>query len=65
MEIYNYKVTTELKTSWWLKLLRFCRIKDKRTDFYLNLSNDIFEENDIITTGKGIDLKVLEKLKNK
>ncbi len=29
----TYKVTTELTTPWWLKVLRFFRIKKKREEF--------------------------------
>ena len=47
----TYRVTTELKTSWWLKLLRFFRIKYKRTDFYLIFEKNWFKEGEIINTG--------------
>lgn len=54
-----YKVTTELKTTWWLKALRFCRVKKKRTEFEIFLNHNGFKIGDIIqgTTY----LKILEK----
>ena len=41
----EYTVTSELETSWWLKLLRFFRIKNKREDFTILLTYDFFQEN--------------------
>lgn len=43
-----YTVTTELKTSWWLKLLRFCRIKKKRQEFEIVLDKEYYKEGDIL-----------------
>ena len=58
----EYIVTTEVKTSWWLKILRFFRIKNKREDFTILLTYDGYNINDIIlSTSKGVDLKVLNK----
>jgi len=47
-----YKVTTELKTPWWLRLLRFFRVKDKRKDFELTFEKPWFKEGDILDCGK-------------
>ena len=58
----EYIVTTELRTPWWLKLLRFFRIKNKREEFTILLKYDGYNINDIIlSTSKGVDLKVLNK----
>lgn len=58
----EYTVTSELKTPWWLKLLRFFRIKNKREEFTILLKYDGYNINDIIlATSKGKDLKVLNK----
>ena len=58
----EYIVTTELRTPWWLKLLRFFRIKNKREEFTILLKYDGYNINDIIlATSKGKDLKVLNK----
>ena len=48
----TYKVTTELKTSWWLKILRFFRLKSKREDFELSFEKLWFKEGDIVDCGK-------------
>ena len=61
-EMTEYTVTTEVKTSWWLKILRFFRIKNKRESFTILLTYDGYNINDIIlSTSKGVDLKVLNK----
>ena len=58
----EYIVTTELRTPWWLKLLRFFRIKNKREEFTILLKYYGYNINDIIlSTSKGVDLKVLNK----
>ena len=58
----EYIVTTELRTPWWLKLLRFFHIKNKRESFEIVLNWDRYNINDIIlSTSKGVDLKVLNK----
>jgi hypothetical protein len=54
-----YKVTTELKTTWWLKLLRFCRVKKNRTEFEIFLNFNGFKIGDIIYSIT--NLKILEK----
>lgn len=51
-----YKVTTELKTTWWLKVLRFCRIKSKRTEFEIFLNHNGYQIGGMIES-----LKILEK----
>ena len=54
----TYKVTTELKTPWWLKLLRFFRIKDKRQEFEIVFKKDWFRIGDVIDNG-GCDIKIV------
>ncbi len=56
-----YKVTTELKTTWWLKVLRFCRIKKKRTEFEIFLNYNGYKIGDMIHSGIGGKLKILDK----
>ena len=55
----EYTVTSELKTPWWLKTLRFFRIKNKREDFTILLTYDGYNINDIILSTSKI--KVLNK----
>ena len=58
----TYLVTTELKTSWWVKLLRYFRLKKNRESFEIVLNWDRYNINDIIiATSRGKDLKVLAK----
>ena len=58
----TYLVTTELKTPWWLKLLRYFRLKKNRESFEIVLNWDNYSINDIIlATSRGKDLKVLAK----
>ncbi len=51
-----YRVTTELKTTWWLKVLRFCRIKKNRTEFEIFLNYNGYQIGGMIES-----LKILEK----
>ena len=55
----EYTVTSELETSWWLKLLRFFRIKNKREDFTILLKYNGYKINDIILSTSKV--KVLNK----
>lgn len=57
----TYTVTTELITPWWLKLLRFFRIKKKREEFELTFANPWFDVGAIILTGSG-KILIVEKL---
>ena len=58
----TYLVTTELKTPWWLKLLRYFRLKKNRESFEIVLNWGKYNINDIIVaTSRGEDLKVLAK----
>lgn len=57
-----YKVTTELKTSWWVRLLRFFRIKSKRTEFELSFEKLWFKEGDILDCGKSNDITTSVKI---
>lgn len=54
-----YKVTTELKTTWWLKVLRFCRIKKNRAEFEIFLNYNGYKIGDVIYSTTS--LKILEK----
>lgn len=58
----TYKVTTELKTPWWLKLLRFFRIKKKREEFEISFKKDWFRIGDIIDNGS-VDIKIIGRKK--
>lgn len=59
----TYLVTTEIKTSWWLKVLRFLRVKGKLQTFKSCLEYSCFNENDILNTGNSGDLKVISRKK--
>lgn len=43
-----YKVTTELETTWWTKILRFCRVKKSRTEFEICLNYNGYKVGGII-----------------
>lgn len=58
----TYIVTAEIKTSCWLKLLRFFKIKNKRIDFYLTLDSNMLEKNEVIALGNGKELKMVNKV---
>jgi len=49
----TYKVTTELKTPWWLKLLRFFHIKKKREWFEIAFHGGSFSSMDLLKSEKG------------
>lgn len=55
-----YKVTTELKTTWWLKVLRFCRIKKKRTEFEIFLNHNGYQIGELLLSSTG-RYKILAK----
>jgi hypothetical protein len=44
----TYKVTTELRTAWWLKVLRFFKIRKPRQEFSITLCKDIYKKGDIL-----------------
>lgn len=46
----TYTITTELKTHWRLKLLRFFRIKNKREEFKITLDYSYYKKGDILLT---------------
>lgn len=55
----TYKVTTELKTTLWLKILRFFRLKRKRDEFEIQLAIKNLEKNEILNNGY-CDIKILD-----
>ena len=57
----TYLVTTELKTSWWLKLLRYFRLKNKREEFYLSFVSTPYEKGDILDTGN-CKIKIIKQV---
>lgn len=57
----TYIVTTEIKTSWWLKLLRFFHIKSKKADFNITLDYNFFEKDDILNNGN-FNMKIVKRL---
>jgi hypothetical protein len=57
----RYKVTTELKTPWWLKLLRWFRLKPKRDEFDLLLGYDGFNKGDVLSNGFNGEMLILSK----
>ncbi len=60
----TYLATAELKTSFWLKLLRFFRIKSKREDFEITFDKPWFRIGDMIDSGS-IDIKIVGWKKDK
>lgn len=57
----TYTVTTELTTPWWLKLLRYFRLKKKREKFYLTFVSTPYEKDDILDTGN-CKIKVIKQI---
>lgn len=45
----TYLVTTELKTFWWWKVLRFFRLKSKREEFEIAMENDWFDVGELLS----------------
>ena len=43
-----YKVTTELKTTWWIKVLRFFHVKRKRLEFEIYLNYDGYNIGELL-----------------
>lgn len=58
-----YKVTTELRTPWWKKLLRFLRIIKKREEFLLTFYGDYFKAREILDSGMKSYVKIVSKAK--
>lgn len=57
----KYKVATELKTPWWLRLLRWLRLRPKRREFDLLLDYDGFNKGDVLSDGFNEDILILSK----
>ena len=57
----TYTVTTELTTPWWLKLLRYFRLKNKREEFYLTFASTPYEKDDILETGN-CKIKIVKQI---
>lgn len=57
-----YKVTTELKTTWWMKAFRFCRIKGKRIEFEMYLTYPYYNIGDTMKEGKIIGKEHIDGL---
>lgn len=55
-----YKVTTELKTTWWVKLLRFLRIKKERVEFEICLNCGDYNIGELLYSSAG-QYKILDK----
>jgi hypothetical protein len=55
-----YKVTTELKTPWWVKVLRFFRVKKGRTEFEICLNYDGYNIGELLLSSAG-QYKILGK----
>lgn len=47
----TYLVTTEIRTSRWIKFLRWLRIKPKRNEFKISLWCDRYKDGQIIFCG--------------
>lgn len=61
-KITTYKVTTEIKTSWWKKLLRFFKLLKPRVEFSCSFYEELFKKDDIISTDCGLgSFLIIEK----
>ena len=59
----RYKVTTELKTPLWKKVLRWMRIYPKMETFELQTNYDIFKPTEVIKAGwQNKTVKIIKKL---
>lgn len=61
LEHHIYTVTTELFTPWWLKVLRFLRLKPKRVEFSVLFRHAFFQEDCILDLTQG-KVKILKKI---
>lgn len=57
----QYKVTLEIKTTWWEKLLRWFKLYPKLTTFELVFGGDYYKIGEILSVGEN-EIKILEKL---
>lgn len=57
----TYKVTTELKTYWWWKVLRFFRLKNKREEFEMIFDANWFNKGEILSYEILGSIKILNK----
>jgi hypothetical protein len=57
-----YLVTSEIKTPWWKKILRFLRIMKKKETFCMTLHGQYFKVGDIFHTGPGETFLILQIL---
>ena len=60
----TYIVTTEIKTVWWMKILRFIRVKPKLQTFDLYFRGDPFSKKDILTVGDNSKILVISRKTN-
>lgn len=54
----TYLVTTELKTFWWWKVLRFFRLKSKREEFEIVFTENYFKKGHILNACWADNFKV-------
>lgn len=59
-----YTVTTELRTNWWLKILRFFFIKKGIEKFEICMNSSSFKKGDILKAVQGVEIKVLNSKRN-
>lgn len=61
---FTYLVTTELKTKWYWKVLRFLRLRKQRNEFEIVLSYSCFKKGDLLSTSthSTSQIKVLKLL---
>ena len=58
----KYRVTTEMRTPWWVRLLRFFRLKAKREEFELVLESDVFKKGDRLNLGSDVIVLILKEI---
>jgi hypothetical protein len=58
----RYIVTTELKTNWFKRLLRYFYLIEPREEFSIALKTDLLQIDEIVCSGtKGILVKIVGK----
>ena len=59
----RYTVTTELKTPWYLTVLRWFKLKEPRMEFDLQFTSSLWEVGDNLYFRPKMRVKVIKKFK--
>lgn len=57
----SYLVTTELKTTLWVRVCRFFKLNKKRKEFYITLNYDGYVKNDTLKLGYNNTVLIIKK----